>query len=109
MFTVPRLYHLRRDALLSQRELAQRAGIRQATVSQLERGGMAHPATIRKLAAALGVEPGLLMRVPRPRPSLLEEARSLYHYAASMGDAPTMELARRDMACAAELREEAGQ
>lgn len=48
--------------MLSQRELAKLAGTTQVTVSALERGEReAQPRTIRRLADALGVEPGELV------------------------------------------------
>jgi transcriptional regulator with XRE-family HTH domain len=59
---VPGLRALRLDAALSQRDLAARAGITQATVVRLERGLPARPSTIRKLADVLGVAPIILMR-----------------------------------------------
>ena len=53
-----KLRELREDAALSVRELAEAAGVHHHTIIRLEneRGG-AHPRTLRKLAAALGVEP----------------------------------------------------
>lgn len=51
-----------REALfLSQRDLAERAGVTQATISRLEHGLQdAQGGTIRKLAGALGIEPAAL-------------------------------------------------
>ncbi len=58
---MPRLRQLRREAFLTQRELAERAGLTQATVARLEAGThRARPTTIRRLAAALGVQPAEL-------------------------------------------------
>jgi transcriptional regulator with XRE-family HTH domain len=60
-----RLKKLREARLLTQVELAQRAGVSEATVVRLELGQ--HPprfATIKKLATALGVEPAELMGEP---------------------------------------------
>ncbi len=55
---VPRLKTLRQRAFLTQRELAQRAGLSEVTVNRLEQGKQtARISTIRKLAAALGVLP----------------------------------------------------
>ena len=53
-----RLRDLRQRHVLTLRELADRADVNLQTIYRLEneRGG-AHPSTIRKLAAALGVEP----------------------------------------------------
>lgn len=39
----------------SQEDLARQAGIRQGTVSAIERGGRARPSTVRLVAEALGV------------------------------------------------------
>jgi transcriptional regulator with XRE-family HTH domain len=53
-----KLRELRERRILSQRELARHAGLTQSTVWRLERrGGEPHPATVRKLASALGVGP----------------------------------------------------
>ena len=53
---------LRKDQVLSQRELARMAGLTQMTVWRLENGfEQAHPQTIRKVAGALGVEPRELL------------------------------------------------
>jgi transcriptional regulator with XRE-family HTH domain len=52
---------LRQDRALSQRDLARLAGVTQSTVNRLEVGHQsAYPATVRKLARALGVEPRAL-------------------------------------------------
>ncbi len=57
-----RLRELRDRAMLSQEELARRAGVSRATVADLEAGKRrAHAATGRKLAKALGVSPGDLL------------------------------------------------
>ena len=57
------LRRLRRARALSQRDLARITGIAQDTISQLETGKReAQPHTIRRLAAALSVEPSTLMR-----------------------------------------------
>ncbi|HLF08389.1 MAG TPA: helix-turn-helix transcriptional regulator [Dehalococcoidia bacterium] len=49
---------LRQRAFLTQRELAQRAGLSEVTVNRLEQGKQtARISTIRKLASALGVVP----------------------------------------------------
>jgi transcriptional regulator with XRE-family HTH domain len=58
-----RLRRLRREAALSQQELANRAGTTQETISRLERGhNAARGSTLRKLADALGVQPRELMK-----------------------------------------------
>ena len=58
-----KLKWLREDRVLSQRELARRAGLTHATVWRLENGYReAHPRTIRRLADVLGVEPRDLVK-----------------------------------------------
>lgn len=53
-----RLRSLRRDNVLSQRELSRMTGVAFDTISRLETGKQrAQPKTVRKLANALGVEP----------------------------------------------------
>ncbi len=59
---VARLKELRRQKVLSMRELAEASGLNYNTVWRLENGLTgAHPRTIRKLAGALGVDPGELV------------------------------------------------
>ena len=61
---------LRQAASLSQRELAAAAGLSKATITKLEAGRhTARPATLRKLAAALEVEPSALADLLRRRPA----------------------------------------
>jgi transcriptional regulator with XRE-family HTH domain len=58
---LPHLRGLRQRAILSQEQLAERSGVARDTISKLETGRRkAYPTTIRKLAAGLQVEPGLL-------------------------------------------------
>jgi transcriptional regulator with XRE-family HTH domain len=58
-----RLRELRQRAFLTQVELGERAGMSEATVNRLESGKHdARISTVRKLAAALGVEPSELVR-----------------------------------------------
>lgn len=58
-----RLRKLRKDKVLSMRELEELAGVSYNTIWRLEAGRQgAHPKTIRKLAEALGVEPRELTR-----------------------------------------------
>jgi transcriptional regulator with XRE-family HTH domain len=55
---VQRLKALRKERVLSQREVARMAGLAYGTVWRLENGfPQARTRTIRKLAGALGVEP----------------------------------------------------
>ena len=59
-----RLRKVRDKRLLSQRELAERAGLSPTTILKLESGRVdePHPRTIRKLADALEVDPYELVR-----------------------------------------------
>jgi transcriptional regulator with XRE-family HTH domain len=59
-----RLRKVRDTHLLSQRELAERAGLSPTTILKLESGRVdePHPRTVRKLALALGVDPSELVR-----------------------------------------------
>lgn len=53
-----RVRYLRERRVLTQEELAQKAGLRTATVGDLERGKhRPRPSTLRKIAAALHVDP----------------------------------------------------
>ena len=57
-----RLREVRLRKVLTQEELAQRSGVAEATISRIESGQQeARISTVRKLAAALGVEPGELV------------------------------------------------
>lgn len=59
---LPHLRDLRRRAVLSQEQLAEKSGVARETISKLESGRRgAYPSTIRKLAAGLEVEPRMLM------------------------------------------------
>jgi transcriptional regulator with XRE-family HTH domain len=54
---------LRREHAWSQRDLARESGVSQDAVARLELGQReAQPRTVRRLAAALGVEPRELMK-----------------------------------------------
>ena len=58
-----KLRRLRREAALSQQELAERAGTTQETISRLERGHhAARGRTLRSIAAALNVKPRELIK-----------------------------------------------
>jgi transcriptional regulator with XRE-family HTH domain len=60
---VERLKELRRERVLSLRELEERSGVSYNTIWRIEDGRQgAHPRTIRKLAEALGVEPAELLK-----------------------------------------------
>jgi transcriptional regulator with XRE-family HTH domain len=59
---LPHLRDLRRRAVMSQEDLAEKSGVARDTISKLETGQRgAYPSTIRKLAAGLEVEPGMLL------------------------------------------------
>ena len=58
-----RLKELRRERVLSLRELEERSGVSYTTIWRIEDGRQgAHPRTVRKLAEALGVQPSELIR-----------------------------------------------
>jgi transcriptional regulator with XRE-family HTH domain len=60
---VKRLKELRRERVLSLRELEERSGVSYNTIWRIEDGRQgAHPRTLRKLAEALGVEPAELTK-----------------------------------------------
>jgi transcriptional regulator with XRE-family HTH domain len=56
MLKLPRLRHVRQMKLMSQRQLAEAAGVSPSTVASLETGHAAQFETIKKLCGALGVE-----------------------------------------------------
>lgn len=62
-----RLRELREDALVSQRDLAARAGISQTTIVHAERGQDVRFVTVHKLAEALKVPAEELVKPPRRR------------------------------------------
>ncbi len=60
---VERLRELRRERVLSLRELEERSGVSYNTIWRIEDGRQgAQPRTIRKLAEALGVQPSELVK-----------------------------------------------
>lgn len=63
-----RLREVRERKLMTQAELAEKTGISEATLSRIE-NGLQRPriSTVRKIAAALGVEPGDLIKEERPQ------------------------------------------
>jgi len=66
---VPKVYHLaeyRRARTLTQHELAKLADVSRPSIARMEAGHSVRPATINKVAAALKVKPGLLLREPNP-------------------------------------------
>jgi transcriptional regulator with XRE-family HTH domain len=59
---VEKLRELRRKKVLSLGELAKEAGVHRNTLTRVENGEPAYPATIRKIARALDVEPTELVK-----------------------------------------------
>jgi transcriptional regulator with XRE-family HTH domain len=60
---IQRLRELRRQKVLSMRELEEMSGVSYNTIWRLENGVTgAQPRTIRKIARALGVDPGELVK-----------------------------------------------
>ena len=57
MTPIPQLRRVRLDQALTQRDLAEQAGVTQTTIVKAERGAPVRLSTQRKLAAALGVHP----------------------------------------------------
>jgi transcriptional regulator with XRE-family HTH domain len=62
---VDKLRELRINQGLSQRRLADLAGVANTSVWKIEQGGGANPATLKKLADVLGVRPVDLLREGR--------------------------------------------
>lgn len=61
-----RLKGVRERKALTQKELAEHAGVSRPTVVRIENGADANPPTARRLAEALGVEPAELMEAEEP-------------------------------------------
>jgi transcriptional regulator with XRE-family HTH domain len=59
-----KLRKVRDERLLSQRELAEKAGLSPTTILKLEAGRVEdpHPRTVRKLVQALGVDPSRILK-----------------------------------------------
>lgn len=70
------LRELRLNAVMTQKELAEKAGVSKQTVVMIESGRIRpYPQTLRKLAEALGVPPTALaehLRTPRRQRPLFE-------------------------------------
>ncbi len=60
-----KLQELRIDRGLSQRQLAERAGLSPGAVWRLEQRGSGHPNTLKKVADVLGVRPTDLLKKGR--------------------------------------------
>lgn len=56
-----KLKEWRERRALTQEQLAEKAGVSRGTIIRIEAGEQAHPPTVRKLADALGVDPGELI------------------------------------------------
>lgn len=68
VWALPGLAAVRHKKMLTQEELAKRAGMARSSVAEIET--LVRPArvsTVRKLAEALGVSPELLKREPKKR------------------------------------------
>lgn len=59
---VEALKELRRKRVLTLEDLARQAGVSKNTISRAENGGRLYPASIRKLAKALDVDPTDLVK-----------------------------------------------
>ena len=62
LYGAPSLRSIRLKRMLTQRELVEGAEVPRSVITKLEAGGTARPATIRKLAKFLQVEPEELIR-----------------------------------------------
>lgn len=56
------LKEMRRQRVLTITDLAAKSGVSKTTISKAENGGSIYPATIRKIARALDVEPSELVK-----------------------------------------------
>jgi transcriptional regulator with XRE-family HTH domain len=64
-----RIEEVRKDQVMSQMELAEKSGVARTTISAIEKGLVdPRPATIKRLAKALGVEPSALVDRSTPAP-----------------------------------------
>ena len=70
------LRELRQERVLSQRELAEKAGVSPKTILDIEQGRIRpQPRTLRKIAEALDIEPSRLaeeLRAARQQPPLFD-------------------------------------
>lgn len=57
MTVLKRLRRVREEQALTQRQLAERSQVTQATIVHAEKGGDVRPTTLRRLADALSVHP----------------------------------------------------
>lgn len=70
--SIPFLAELRLGNLLTQRELAEKAGVQQKTIVRAEAGEHASLKTIKQIAAALDMEPKQLLAF-KPHPGTRDE------------------------------------
>jgi transcriptional regulator with XRE-family HTH domain len=97
---LPRTREWRLSRALSQRALAERAGVAELTVIRIENGGSVWPQTAGKIAAGLGVDVRDLQKAPpvsteETTPADLEEARAVKTTQEALAKArQTVELAR---------------
>lgn len=70
---VNRLKELRRARGLSQDDLAEKVGMRQATISRIERGDPPAPRTVRKLSEFFGVSGEWLVGLEIPAEAVREK------------------------------------
>jgi transcriptional regulator with XRE-family HTH domain len=57
-----KLKDLGKQRVLTIEQLAAQAGVSKNTTSKAENGGSIYPSSVRKIASALGVEPGELVK-----------------------------------------------
>ena len=74
---LPGLKEARLRAAMTQEELATQAKVARSTVARMETGALEAPATIRKLAAVLGVRPDALMGPAQGQPGQGRASKAL--------------------------------